>query len=48
MKEIFATGVISDKTPRRVKIDREQRISAGKPPMPPHERAFEREVYRNL
>src|SRR5262249_50322162 len=30
MKEIFATGVISDKTRRRVKIDREQRIRAGK------------------
>src|SRR6516165_7469921 len=30
MKEIFATGVISDKTRRRVKIDREQRIRTGK------------------
>ena len=30
MKEIFATGVISDKTRRRVRIDREQRIRAGK------------------
>ena len=30
MKEIFATGAISDKTRGRVKIDREQRIRAGK------------------
>jgi len=30
MKEIFATGAISDKTRGRVKIDREQRIRPGK------------------
>jgi len=30
MKEIFATGVISDKTRKRVKIDRDQRIRTGK------------------
>src|SRR6516165_4697335 len=30
MKEIFATGAISDKTRERVKIDREQRIRSGK------------------
>jgi hypothetical protein len=30
MKEIFATGAISDKTRERVKIDREQRIRTGK------------------
>src|SRR5262249_40867998 len=30
MKEIFATGAISDKTRGRVKIDREQRIRTGK------------------
>ena len=29
MKEIFATGSISDKTRERVKIDREQRIATG-------------------
>jgi activator of HSP90 ATPase len=29
MKEIFATGSISDKTRARVKIDREQRIATG-------------------
>src|SRR5262249_39789264 len=30
MKEIFATGAVSDTTRRRVKIDREQRIRTGK------------------
>ena len=30
MKEIFATGAISNKTRARVKIDREQRIRTGK------------------
>jgi|SRR6516162_5319320 len=30
MKEIFATGAISDKTRGRVKFDREQRIRTGK------------------
>jgi hypothetical protein len=30
MKEIFATGAISNKTRARVKIDREQRINTGK------------------
>jgi hypothetical protein len=30
MKGIFATGVISDKTRKRVKIDRDQRIRTGK------------------
>src|SRR5262245_57220753 len=30
MREIFATGAISDKTRGRVKIDREQRIRTGK------------------
>jgi hypothetical protein len=30
MKEIFATGAISDKTRARVKIDRERRINTGK------------------
>jgi hypothetical protein len=30
MKEIFATGAISDKTRSRVKINREQRIRTGK------------------
>jgi hypothetical protein len=30
MKEIFATGVLSDKTRKRVKIDRDQRIRTGK------------------
>ena len=30
MKEIFATGTISDKTRARVRVDREQRIRGGK------------------
>jgi hypothetical protein len=30
MKEIFATGAISNKTRARVKVDREQRIRGGK------------------
>jgi activator of HSP90 ATPase len=30
MKEIFATGSISERTEQRVKIDREQRIKTGK------------------
>ena len=30
MKEIFATGAISEKTRARVKVDREQRISTGR------------------
>jgi hypothetical protein len=30
MKEIIATGAISDKTRERVKIDREARIRSGK------------------
>ena len=29
MKEIFATGELSERTKRRVKVDREQRISKG-------------------
>jgi activator of HSP90 ATPase len=30
MKEIFATGSISERTKRRIRIDREQRIKTGK------------------
>jgi hypothetical protein len=30
MKEIIATGTISERTRRRVAIDREQRIKTGK------------------
>jgi hypothetical protein len=30
MKEIFASGMISDRTKNRVKIDRDQRIKTGR------------------